>query len=126
QRLQHRVPPGHPLRAAATPAGHRRTLGPGGLAARLGLLGLVRLVVDPILRLRGRPLALQAAADPAAGAGGPALALAADRTLALAVARHHSSFVGATLRSVHRVPSGVSVSSMPCSVSEDRIASAAA
>src|SRR5829696_9095132 len=76
---------------------------PGDLARRL--LSAVRWMVRPVLGLGRRTLALQAATHPAPRSRAVGFALAADRTLALAVARHQATF--------QRGPCGVSDTSTP-------------
>ena len=64
QRLDHRVAAGDPLGVAGVAPLRPR----GGGLGRLLLRGLVGLVVGPVLGLRRRAPALEAALDPAAGA----------------------------------------------------------
>ena len=107
--------PGRPVRGPLEVADRDRAA---------GLLGLVRRVVRPVLGLGRRALALQPAADPAAGPGRVALALAPDGALALAVPRHVRPSVLAERD--QRGPAAVSETSTPRAASASRMASAAA
>src|SRR5262249_24817993 len=116
QRLHDRVPPGHPLVAV-----HAAALGPTCSVTFRPDLGLVRLVVRPVRRLRRRPLALEPSPDPTAGPGRRSLRGLADRAFALAVAWHQEPSVR-----VHFGPSGVSSTAIPAAAIRSRIASARA